>query len=224
MACAGSGVRMGADADKLLLRLHERPVVAWSVEALDACPLIDMLVVVASEHNLQRIAEIVEGMATRLPLELVIGGARRQDSVGRAVDALAGHAVDMVVVHDGARPLVSPALLERVIAAASEHGAATAALALKNACKEVDDRGFVVRSIERSSLVSVQTPQAFVYDILARAHQEGRAQGAVVDDDAELVERLGMSVKVVPGEHRNIKITTPDDLPILEAHLAATPR
>ncbi|MDQ6919922.1 MAG: 2-C-methyl-D-erythritol 4-phosphate cytidylyltransferase, partial [Candidatus Dormibacteraeota bacterium] len=160
----------------------------------------------------------------RLPLELVIGGPRRQDSIGRAVDALSGQGVDTVVVHDGARPLVTGALLERVIGAALEHGAATAVLALKNACKEVDDQGFVVRSIERSSLVSVQTPQAFSFDLLARAHREGRAQGAAVDDDAELVERIGQPVKVVPGEHRNVKITTPDDLPLLEAHLAATPR
>jgi 2-C-methyl-D-erythritol 4-phosphate cytidylyltransferase len=215
---------MGADTDKLLLRLRGRPVVAWSVEALDTCPQVDRLVVVASEHNLEALAEIVEGMPTRLPLDLVIGGPRRQDSVGRAVDALAGQDVDMVVVHDGARPLVTVGLLERVISAAHEHGGATAALPLKNAAKEVDDQHFVVRSVERSSLVSVQTPQAFAYDVLVRAHREGRAQGAVVDDDAELVERLGLPVKVVPGEHRNIKITTPDDLPLLEAHLAATPK
>jgi 2-C-methyl-D-erythritol 4-phosphate cytidylyltransferase len=215
---------MGAGADKLLLRLRDRPVVVWSVEALDACPQIDALMVVASEHNLQPIAEIVEDVATRLPLELVIGGARRQDSIARAVDALADRDADMVLVHDGARPLVTGALLERVLTAAQEHGAATAGLPLKNACKEVDDNGFVARSIERSSLVSIQTPQAFRYDILARAHREGRAQGAVVDDDAELVERLGLPVKVVDGERPNIKITTANDLPLLEAHLAAAPR
>ena len=164
---------MGAGTDKLLLRLRDRPVVAWAVEALDACPLIDTLVLVASEHNLEPIAEIVEGMPTRLPLELVIGGSRRQDSVARAVEALAPIGPAMVVVHDGARPLLSGGLLERVISAAAEHGAATAALPLKNACKEVDDAGFVTRSIERSALVSIQTPQAFNFDVLARAHAEG---------------------------------------------------
>jgi 2-C-methyl-D-erythritol 4-phosphate cytidylyltransferase len=123
-------------------------------------------------------------------------------------------------VHDGARPLVPPGLVRAVVDAAAEHGAATAGLPLKNACKEVDDNGFVRRSLERASLVSVQTPQAFRFEILERAHREGLAQGAVVDDDAELVERLGCVVKVVPGEYRNIKITTPDDLAAAEAQLS----
>jgi 2-C-methyl-D-erythritol 4-phosphate cytidylyltransferase len=212
---------MGAAGDKLLLRLRDRPVVAWSVAALDACPEIEALVVVASEHNLEDIAEVVDHLSTRLPLDLVIGGARRQDSVERAVAELAKLSPEIVLVHDGARPLVSTDLLGRVINAAREHGAASAGLPLKNACKEIDDSGFVTRSIERSSLVSIQTPQAFHYEVLARAHREGRAQGAVVDDDAELVERLGLPVKIVDGEYRNIKITTPEDIPVLEAHLAA---
>ena len=215
---------MGADSDKLLLRLKDQPVVAWSVLALDACPEISSVVVVASEHNLQPIVEIVTGLSTRLPLEMVVGGARRQDSVERAVAYLQGRQVETVLVHDGARPLASAELIGRVVAAARKHGAASAGLPLKNACKEVDDNGFVARSIERSSLVSIQTPQAFRFDVLARAHAEGRRSGAVVDDDAELVERLGLPVKIVDGEYRNIKITTPDDLPVLEAHLAAAGR
>jgi 2-C-methyl-D-erythritol 4-phosphate cytidylyltransferase len=213
---------MGGGADKLLLGLRDRPVVAWAVAALDACDCLDSMLVVASEHNLNEIAEVIEALPTRLPLELVVGGVRRQDSVAVAVAALATADPDFVVVHDGARPLVTTGLVERVLDAAREHGAATAGLALKDACKEVDDQGFVRRSMERGALMSVQTPQAFRYQVLARAHREGRAQGAVVDDDAELVERLGLPVKVVPGEYRNIKITTPEDLPVLEAHLAAT--
>ena len=212
---------MGGGADKLLLTLRDRPVVAWSVAALDACDCFDTVVVVASEHNLQAIADAIEDLPTRLPLELIVGGARRQDSVARAVDALAASEPEMVVVHDGARPLVTPALVERVLDAAREHGAATAGRPVTNATKEMDDAGFVRRSLERAGLVSVQTPQAFRYHVLRRAHAEGRAQGAAVDDDAELVERLGLPVKVVPGEYRNIKITTPEDLPVLEAHLEA---
>ena len=211
---------MGSDGDKLLLLLRARPVVAWSALALDACPLVDRVVVVASEHNLEPIAAVFDQLETELPLDLVIGGARRQDSIARAVEHLSVDAPEYVVVHDGARPLVSSALLGRVIEAAAEHGAATAGLPLKNACKEVDDRGFIRRSIERSTLVSVQTPQAFRFETLARAHALGREQGAVVDDDAELVERMGEPVRVVPGEYRNIKITTPDDLSLVEAHLA----
>jgi len=211
---------MGSDGDKLLLALRDRPVVAWAALALDACPLLDRVVVVASEHNLEQIAAVFDQLETALPLDLVIGGARRQDSIARAVEHLSSDAPEYVVIHDGARPLVSSELLGKVIEAAAEHGAATAGLPLKNACKEVDDQGFVRRSIERSTLVSVQTPQAFRFETLARAHALGREQGAVVDDDAELVERMGEPVKVVAGEYRNIKITTLDDLPLVEAHLA----
>ena len=210
---------MEGHSDKLLLRLQDRPVVGWSVLALDGCPMVDSITVVASEHNLEDLAAALDALPTRLPLELIIGGARRQDSVRLALDHLAGSAPDHVVIHDGARPLVSTQLLERVIAAAREHGAATAGLPLKNACKEVDSSGMVRRSVERGSMMSIQTPQAFDYGTLRRAHEEGARQGAVVDDDAELVERLGLPVKVVEGEYRNIKITTADDLPVLEAHV-----
>jgi 2-C-methyl-D-erythritol 4-phosphate cytidylyltransferase len=212
---------MEGHTDKLLLHLQGRPVVAWSVLALDSCSQVDSITVVASEHNLEELAAALDALPTRLPLELILGGPRRQDSVGRAVDHLAANPPDQVLIHDGARPLVSAQLLGRVIDAALEHGAATAGLPLKNACKEVDSAGMVRRSVERASMMSIQTPQAFAFATLQRAHQEGRRQGAVVDDDAELVERLGLPVKVVAGEYRNVKITTADDIPVLEAHVQA---
>jgi 2-C-methyl-D-erythritol 4-phosphate cytidylyltransferase len=211
---------MGVESDKLLLRLRDRPVVAWAVLALDGCRLVESITVIASEHNLEELARVLDELPTTLPLERVLGGPRRQDSVARAVQHLAKSSPELVVVHDGARPLVSSELLCNVIEAGEAHGAATAALPLMNACKEVDDAGFVKRSIERSSLVSVQTPQAFRFDILRRAHEEGQRTGAVVDDDAELVERLGLPVKVVDGEYRNIKITTVEDLALLETHVS----
>jgi 2-C-methyl-D-erythritol 4-phosphate cytidylyltransferase len=219
VACAGSGLRMGGEADKLLLELRGRPVVAWAVAALEQSGAVDAIVMVASEANLDRLAAVMEHTETRLPVEMVLGGARRQDSVARAVDHLGARPPGLVLVHDGARPLVPSELVGSVVDAAREHGAATAGLPLKNACKEVDGRGFVRRSLERATLVSVQTPQAFSYEVLARAHREGAAQGAVVDDDAELVERIGHAVRVVPGEYRNIKITTPDDLAVAELYL-----
>ncbi len=213
---------MGSEADKLLLPLDGRPVVAWSLLALDGCEQIDSITVVASEQNLDALAAVLSELPTRLPLELIMGGARRQDSIRLAVEHLAaGGGPDIAVIHDGARPLVSDSLLRRVIGAATEHGAATAGLPLRNACKEVDETGMVRRSVERSSMVSVQTPQAFAFPTLRRAHEEGHRQGAVVDDDAELVERLGLPVKVVEGEYRNIKITTADDISVVAAHARA---
>jgi len=213
---------MGGEGDKLLLNLRGRPVVAWSILALERSGVVDSVTVVASEANLERIAEALQGLEVMFPVEMVLGGRRRQDSVGRAVAHLTADAPEMVLVHDGARPLVSPGLVRAVLESALEYGAATVGLPLKNATKVVDDRGFITRSLERSTLVSVQTPQAFRFEILQRAHQEGSAQGAVVDDDAELVERIGCPVKVVRGEYRNIKITTPDDVALADVHLATT--
>ena len=213
---------MGGNVDKLLLELRGRPVVAWSIGALEASGVVDSVTVVASEQNLERIAEVIQHLESRIPVELVLGGPRRQDSVARAMEHLRANPPDMVMVHDGARPLVSPGLVRIVLESAVEHGAATVGLPLTNATKEVDDQGFIRKSLERATLVSVQTPQAFRYEILARAHREGVAQGSVVDDDAELVERIGSPVKVVRGDYRNIKITTPDDIPVAEVHLATT--
>ena len=213
---------MGGEGDKLLLELRGLPVVAWSIGALERSGAVDAVVVVASESNLERIAVVLEGLQTQVPVELVLGGVRRQDSIARAVEHLAANPPDMVMVHDGARPLVSPGLVRAVLESANQHGAATVGLPLKNATKVVDDQGFIKRSLERATLVSVQTPQAFRFDILARAHREGAAQGAVVDDDAELVERIGCPIKVVRGDYRNIKITTPDDVALAEVHLATT--
>jgi len=213
---------MGGEGDKLLLELRGMPVVAWSIGALERSGVIDSVTVVASEANLDRIAEAMQRLDSAIPVEMVLGGPRRQDSIARAVEHLAGRAPDMVMVHDGARPLVSPGLVRAVLESATEYGAATVGLPLKNATKEVDDRGFIKKSLERATLLSVQTPQAFRFEILARAHREGVAQGSVVDDDAELVERIGCPVKVVRGDYRNIKITTPGDIAVAEVHLATT--
>ncbi|MFN2464452.1 MAG: 2-C-methyl-D-erythritol 4-phosphate cytidylyltransferase [Candidatus Dormibacteria bacterium] len=222
LACAGSGVRMGGNSDKLLLDLQGRPVMAWAISALERSEVVDSITVAASENNIEAIAELLQRLDCALPVELVLGGRRRQDSVAMALEHLAESAPDMVIVHDGARPLVSPGLVRTVLESATEHGAAIVGLPLKNATKEVDDRGFIRRSLERNTLVSVQTPQAFRFELLLRAHREGAAQGAVVDDDAELVERIGSPVKVVRGDYRNIKITTPDDIAVAEVHLATT--
>src|SRR6202022_1134543 len=139
LACAGSGVRMGGGNDKLLWQLRDRPGVAgsvagWSWLAPDSCPLVESITVVASEPNLEDLAAVLDHLPTSLPLELTLGGARRQDPVARAVEHMSAASPELVVVHDGARPLVSSDLLVRVIEAATEHGAATAALPLRNAC------------------------------------------------------------------------------------------
>jgi 2-C-methyl-D-erythritol 4-phosphate cytidylyltransferase len=222
LACAGSGLRMGG-GDKLLLDLGGSPVLAWSLRAIDGCEAVDSITIVASERNLDGIAALLAGMETRLPVELILGGARRQDSIRIAVAHLSRAAPDVVLVHDGARPLVSPSLLAAAIDAARQGGAVTAAIPLKDSIKKVGADGLVRRSLDRAELVAVQTPQAFTFDVLERAHREGLEQGVVVDDDAELVELIGLPVRVIPGDPRNLKITTPEDAIVAAAYLADAP-
>jgi 2-C-methyl-D-erythritol 4-phosphate cytidylyltransferase len=222
LVCAGSGVRMGAPGDKLLLDLGGRTVLERSLDGMVAGGLADPIVVVASEGNLERVAALLQSRDATPALHLVLGGARRQDSVRAALEYLAEMAPpELVLVHDGARPLAGPELFRRVLEAAREHGAATASLPLRDACKETDGAGFVRRSLERSTLAAVQTPQAFAFQPLLRAHREGLAQSAVVDDDAELVERLGLPVRLVDGEEVNLKVTRPGDVEVLRALLGA---
>ena len=147
---------------------------------------------------------------------IVAGGATRQQSVFAALRALP-HPKDIVVIHDGARPFAQSSLVEAVIAAAGRCGGAITAIAAKDTIKQADEANTVVSTIPRDRLWAAQTPQAFAYDVLLRAHERAKADGFVGTDDAELVERLGdAKVAIVEGRAENLKITTPEDLKIAE--------
>jgi 2-C-methyl-D-erythritol 4-phosphate cytidylyltransferase len=189
--------------DKVWAPLGEQPVIARAVAALARPPVERVALVVAAG----RLAE-ARALAATLPLPTaaVLGGVRRQDSVRNGLLALGG--CEWVAVHDAARPFATPALLERTFAAAQVTGAAVAAVPVTDTVKRVHD-GAVVETLPRAELWAVQTPQVFRADLLARAH-EASADDAT--DDAALVERLGVEVRVALGAYDNIKITTPDDL------------
>jgi 2-C-methyl-D-erythritol 4-phosphate cytidylyltransferase len=146
------------------------------------------------------------------------GGKRRQDSVVRGFERLKSGPGDIVLVHDGVRPLVGPEIISRVLAKARECGAAVAAIPVEDTVKETDG-GLVVRTLERGNLRRSQTPQAFVHAVLKRALTKARDDGFYGTDEAALVERTGHPVAIVPGDRRNIKITTASDLKIAEAWL-----
>jgi 2-C-methyl-D-erythritol 4-phosphate cytidylyltransferase / 2-C-methyl-D-erythritol 2,4-cyclodiphosphate synthase len=148
----------------------------------------------------------------------VLGGATRQGSVRAGLEALAGHRPDIVLIHDAARPFASPALVSRAIAAATEHKAAVPGLAVSDTVKKVDASGRVAETLDRSQLVTVQTPQAFAYPLLLDAHRKAVAAGRDdFTDDAALAEWAGMAVSVFPGEKANVKLTTTDDFARAEA-------
>jgi 2-C-methyl-D-erythritol 4-phosphate cytidylyltransferase len=172
--------------------------------------------VVATEASIDRVRELVATYGLGQVSAVVAGGLKRQQSVALGLQAL--RRCDVVLVHDGARPLVTADIIERVVEAAVEHGAAVPAVPVRDTIKRVDgDR--VVETLNRDELRAVQTPQGFRYELLVQAHERAREEGFYGTDDATLVERLGHPVAVVPGSPENLKITTPEDLLLAEALL-----
>jgi len=214
IAAAGRGRRFG-EGDKLFAPLAGRPVIARTLMAFEVCRAVHTVVLVLAEENLERGCRLVDAAGFDKVAVICPGGPRRQDSVRLGLEALPE--CRWVVVHDGARPLVTAALIEAGLAAAAETGAAIAAVPLADTLKEVADDGLIGRTLDRSNLWAAQTPQVFDYDLLREAH--GRAQGEATDD-ASLVEALGRRVKVFPGSARNLKVTTAADLALAQALMA----
>jgi len=212
IVAAGEGRRYGAAKQFAVLR--GRSVLDWSLAAFEANPRVDSIVLV-----LARPAEGGTFAARYAKVAAVVrGGDRRQDSVANGVAGLKAEAADIVLVHDGARPLVTQDVIDRIIAAARETGAAVPGLPLEDTIKEAE-AGRVIRTLDRGRLVRVQTPQGFACGLLLRALELARTEGVTGTDEAALVERLGVPVAVVAGDPRNLKITAPPDLAVAEAFL-----
>lgn len=215
VAAAGLGTRLGRGA-KALLELNGRTALARAVDLCLALDEITRVVVVGPPARLDVAEREVEAARPNKPILVRPGGDTRQQSVRIGLKALEG--CDYVLVHDAARPMASVALVRRVIAAAIQTGAAIPGLPPRDAVKRVEGTR-LVESLDRSRLVLAQTPQGFRYTLLERAHYEAADAGLVGDDDAALVAATGHEVAVVPGEPTNVKLTTLEDLAVLEALL-----
>lgn len=210
IVAAGFGVRFGRA--KQFVPLGGRPLVDWSCEAFQTHPAIDDIVLVLPDTEkandyLGRFSKIID---------VVSGGARRQDSVRAGFNRLDSSRTGLVLVHDGARPLISGGVIDRVLGAAKTSGAAIPVVPVEDTLKEIDGE-HVRRTLDRSRLGRVQTPQGYAYDLLRRALTEAETAGISGTDEAALVERLGIRVTVVAGDPKNLKITTPLDLVCAEA-------
>lgn len=213
IVAAGRGSRM-AGVDKLLAPLAGRPLLAHTLAAFQSCPSVERVALVMARGRLEEGRDLVRAHGFDKVAAVCEGGERRQDSVRAGLEALGP--CGWVVVHDGARPLVTPRLIEDGLAAAHETGAALCAVPLSDTLKQVTASGEVERTVEREGLWLAQTPQVFRCDLLLDAHR--RAKGEATDD-AALVEAMGGRVRVYMGSPRNIKVTTPEDLALAEALL-----
>ena len=218
IAAAGSGRRMGREVNKVFLPLAGQAVLARSVAAVAACPEVDGLIVVVAPGEEAQATGLLAPLDLAKPWRVVAGGRERQHSVANALAAVP-QAARLILIHDGARPLIDAAAVAAAIAAAREHGAAGVAVPVKDTIKAVDAVGCIVATPDRSTLWAIQTPQVFAASLLRRAYAAAERDGVLATDDAALVERLGHEVKIVAGSYRNLKITTPEDLTVARALL-----
>lgn len=211
IVAAGSASRMGG-IDKVMAPLGGEPMIVRTVRIFQNCDAIREIVIVTREDLLVPIMDLCHGFDK--VRAVIVGGNSRDESVRKGLAALSAK-TKLVAVQDGARPLVTWQVIDRAVRAANSYGAAAPAVAVKDTIKVVRG-GIVAATPDRSALRAVQTPQVFDIDLLAGALARAKQDGAAITDDCSAVERLGMSVKIVEGDERNIKVTTPMDLKIAE--------
>ncbi len=209
VVAAGNSTRMGGAGSKVFAILGGKPVLRWSLEVLDACPLIGEICVVCREEDMDMAWKAASGLTK--PVQVAAGGPQRQDSVWNGVQAL-DEGWGYLLVHDGARPLVTTEAVEAVCREALRYGAATAAVRSKDTCKLAADDGFVASTPPRERLWAVQTPQAFEREMYLYALRRAQKEGQFCTDDCQLIEWAGGQVKLAEGSYRNLKLTTPEDV------------
>jgi len=211
IVAAGRGHRFGGEMPKEYLEVHQQPLVRHAVQAFLDHPAIDLILPVIHPDDADILANALGGLDY---LEPVAGGAARQDSVRNGLEGLASSAPDYVLVHDAARPMVAPALIDRVIEALQDTSGVIPGIAVVDTLKRADDDGIITDTVSRDGLWRAQTPQGFKYADLLAAHRS--AIGQELTDDAAVMEASGYRVAVVLGDENNIKVTTPDDLMRME--------
>lgn len=219
IAAAGSGKRMGSKVNKQYMLLDDKPILAYSLDVFEAFGLVDDIIIVAHPREIEYCEkEVVEKFGYTKVRRVIPGGEQRQDSVWAGLKAL-DHTTCFVAVHDGARPLLTNSLIRELLKEAEEWGAAIPGVRVRDTIKMVDRDSFVGQTLDRTSVVAVQTPQIFNYSELKRAYEFAYEEDFIATDDASLFEKYIGRVKVVPGNYNNLKITTPEDLIIAEGLL-----
>ena len=211
IVAAGSASRMGG-IDKVMAQLKGEPMIVRTVRAFQQCDAVREIVIVTREDLIRPISSLCAQMDK--VKAVVAGGKSRQESVWLGLNALSKD-VKLAAIHDGARPLITNAVIDRTVRAAHTYGAAAPAVPVKDTIKVVKS-GLVMATPDRANLRAVQTPQVFDFDLLRGALKKAEEENASLTDDCSAVERMGMSVKIVEGEERNLKVTTPLDLKIAE--------
>ena len=218
IVAAGNSVRFGGETPKQFVMVAGAPLLAWTIVRFEMAKRIDDIVLVVAEDRLEQVLDSIndEQRPTKV-VKAIAGGATRQQSVLNGLESLP-ESTELVAIHDGARPLTAPHDIDAVVQAASVHRAAILASRISDTVKRVDDSQ-IVATLDRNHLWLAQTPQVFERELILSAHRRAAHEGIDVTDDAALVEAVGHRVHVVESTSPNLKVTTPDDLRIVEALL-----
>ena len=215
---AGTGNRMGLGYNKIITDISGMPVIEWTIKNFIETGLIDNLVLVINPIDLKEIDVIVKPYENMIDLKIVFGGTKRQDSVYNGIKALSKN-VDIVLIHDAARPFINKTIVERSIIYAQKYGAACAGIQANDTIKIVDENNTIVSTPERSKLWHAQTPQSFKKDIIVTAYKNASIKGIDATDDAALAEEAGFEVRMFEGSFKNIKLTSKIDLELAKIFL-----
>lgn len=219
IAAAGLGKRMNAKISKPFIPIFGKPILAYTIEKFEQCKFIEKIYLIVNQEERDFcLKDIILKYNFSKVQELIEGGETRQDSVYNGLKVLDPD-TDIVVIHDGARPLVEETIIQDSIEAAQEYGAAIAAIPLKDTVKKSRKDFFINETLNREEIWRAQTPQTFKYDIILSAYHQSYKDNFFATDDAAIVERYGHKVKMIIGSEENIKITTPFDIIIAENFL-----
>jgi 2-C-methyl-D-erythritol 4-phosphate cytidylyltransferase len=220
IVAGGSSQRFGGEVPKQFIEVHGRPLLSWTISRFEASSMIDQIVVVVAEEYLLFVSErVVDPFGFTKVSKIVVGGTTRSESVLKGLEALP-LATDFAAIHDGARPLVTPGDIDRVVKTAVQERAAILAVPATDTVKRVAG-DYILSTQDRNALYLAQTPQVFQYDLIINAHREAAARGDTgwITDDASVIERAGFKVKVVEPSAPNLKVTSRDDLAFVDALL-----
>lgn len=215
---AGAGRRMGYKENKIFIPLGGHSIIQRTIQNVEKIEGLKEIILVVAEGEQEYMSNHIQGLDLHIPVKIVLGGRERQDSVAYGLKAVSEDS-NIVLVHDGARPLASTKLFDFVVRAAIEYGAATVGVPATDTIKRVDTEHTVIETLKRSELYQIQTPQGFQKDLFKEAHQKAYDEKYLGTDDVSLVEYLGKPVHIVSGDYCNIKVTTPNDIAVAKRYL-----
>ncbi|MCH8272352.1 MAG: 2-C-methyl-D-erythritol 4-phosphate cytidylyltransferase [Candidatus Marinimicrobia bacterium] len=217
IVAAGTSKRMNDGVDKLAVQLSGKPLLAWTISRFESAEIIDEIIVVTKKDEIAKVREMTKSEGFRKVTSVVKGGAYRQQSAQNGLNAVSTDS-KVVLIHDGARPLIRASDIKRIVESAKETGAALLAVPSKDSVKEVQD-GIVKKTLPRESIWLAQTPQGFRKELLQEAFSSAEKEGYIGTDEASLVERIGKDVAIVEGHSSNIKVTVTPDIGVVQSLL-----